>query len=775
MNCESVSSVTSFEHLSNELIYEIFDYLDFYSIHKSFLNLNIRFYNLINSSTLPIKINLSSISKSNFQLYYEHIIIPYQNRITLLQLSNRFISDLFSVPFNNMIQLQTLVLKNIESDFLENIFTDSLCLPSLSSLVIKPIDTLLNTNNLYRQIFRLPALKYCNVTFNEAIVFDPLPFATNKEFSSIEIFLINHGCRIDQLNAILSYVPHIRRISCNILPEFRHHQISLRSVELNNLTHLSLTMNHLLFDQIKLLIKIFFNYIQVFHIITNDSLSYSDINQWEQIILSYLPNLRIFHVKLLSDQPKYLFWFNRQWHNETLKTFSHSFYSIQSINIPIILHQLIDLPRLYSLTIQTEEKLKTFGKIYQLVFNLPNLKYFQCRAEESTDSNINKSLPIALSQQITSIKQLIINHPCNFKQLIHLLSYTPKLQYLEYLNLNDNITNLNILSSIQLLNLTSLSIRSSHTMFDTLEIYLDQFEFNLKIFSIDIHIYDQNYLNAQRWELILQRNFPQLEEFYMKYTNNFDDNHQPLLYTGQSNEFSSLFWIQRQWLLDIKIEFDCITYSIHPYKKRWFEYNEQERIDLYKSKQLILNDVSPERSYQTLTIHHYIKQVKSVTHIDHLSINTQIFVIKLIEILQLLPELDSLKLSSKISFQKPRKVHHNELLNIFCSINRINITKLYLEKIRQMKDISFFLTICPLIKQIHINNLYKINIQSFLRLILTQIKNQLRFQNLRLLSIRLPIIDDKIIFKLKQIIQNEYLLNDYTIKRIEEIVFLEWK
>ncbi|CAF4461648.1 unnamed protein product, partial [Adineta steineri] len=77
--------------------------------------------------------------------------------------------------------------------------------------------------------------------------------------------------------------------------------------------------------------------------------------------------------------------------------------------------------------------------------------------------------------------------------------------------------------------------------------------------------------------------------------------------------------------------------------------------------------------------------------------------------------------------------------------------------------------------QIHINNLYKINIQSFLRLILTQIKNQLRFQNLRLLSIRLPIIDDKIIFKLKQIIQNEYLLNDYTIKRIEEIVFLEWK
>ncbi len=37
------------ENLSNELFYEIFDYLDGYDIYKSFSNLNSHFNNLLNS------------------------------------------------------------------------------------------------------------------------------------------------------------------------------------------------------------------------------------------------------------------------------------------------------------------------------------------------------------------------------------------------------------------------------------------------------------------------------------------------------------------------------------------------------------------------------------------------------------------------------------------------------------------------------------------------------------------------------------------------------
>ncbi|CAF4907485.1 unnamed protein product, partial [Rotaria sp. Silwood2] len=44
------------ENLSNELFYEIFDYLDSCDLYKAFSNLNIRFLNLIFRSSFPLKI-----------------------------------------------------------------------------------------------------------------------------------------------------------------------------------------------------------------------------------------------------------------------------------------------------------------------------------------------------------------------------------------------------------------------------------------------------------------------------------------------------------------------------------------------------------------------------------------------------------------------------------------------------------------------------------------------------------------------------------------------
>ncbi|CAF3046665.1 unnamed protein product [Rotaria sp. Silwood2] len=63
---EKRSTLTNFEDISNDLIYEIFEFLNGYDLYEAFSNLNSRFENLLIHSTLPIKIDMSLMSKSTF-------------------------------------------------------------------------------------------------------------------------------------------------------------------------------------------------------------------------------------------------------------------------------------------------------------------------------------------------------------------------------------------------------------------------------------------------------------------------------------------------------------------------------------------------------------------------------------------------------------------------------------------------------------------------------------------------------------------------------------
>ncbi|CAF5083283.1 unnamed protein product [Rotaria sp. Silwood1] len=63
------------EDLANEILYEIFEYLDVYDIYKGFYNLNKRFQTLAINSNVVTKINISIMSKSNFKNYYRNILI----------------------------------------------------------------------------------------------------------------------------------------------------------------------------------------------------------------------------------------------------------------------------------------------------------------------------------------------------------------------------------------------------------------------------------------------------------------------------------------------------------------------------------------------------------------------------------------------------------------------------------------------------------------------------------------------------------------------------
>ena len=108
------------------------------------------------------------MSKIALYGYYKDIIIRNKHRINSLRVSNFFMYYDPAFPLFHRIstfhQLETLILEHTESYYLENLLHQLTSLPLLTSLIITSIfNRVKSTNNIYRQVFQLPASKYCNL------------------------------------------------------------------------------------------------------------------------------------------------------------------------------------------------------------------------------------------------------------------------------------------------------------------------------------------------------------------------------------------------------------------------------------------------------------------------------------------------------------------------------------------------------------------------------------------------------------------------------------
>jgi hypothetical protein len=137
-------------------------------------------------------------------------------------------------------------------------------------------------------------------------------------------------------------------------------------------------------------------------------------------------------------------WLKLDKKNEIISTipFDVTFDHLESLILesfePKLLHlllpKLIDLPRLFSLTMDTRNTSKDLGEVYQLVFRFTKLKRFSLSANNYKIANITISLPRADTNQISPIEYLIIHHPFTFKELSSIISYTRQLSRLEINN-----------------------------------------------------------------------------------------------------------------------------------------------------------------------------------------------------------------------------------------------------------------------------------------------------------------------------------------------------
>jgi hypothetical protein len=138
-------SITCIENFSNEIFYEIFDYLDGCEIYDAFLNLNHRFKQLINSSSLQLKVNFDLPSDRPYENIYKHLLNFNQHQILSINLStiNDDIIIFTTCSINSLFdRLESLTIHTMEPELVISLLVNLNSLPCLILLNITGWDPL---------------------------------------------------------------------------------------------------------------------------------------------------------------------------------------------------------------------------------------------------------------------------------------------------------------------------------------------------------------------------------------------------------------------------------------------------------------------------------------------------------------------------------------------------------------------------------------------------------------------------------------------------------
>ncbi|CAF1306342.1 unnamed protein product, partial [Didymodactylos carnosus] len=238
-----------FEQLPNELIYNIFDYLNGNEIYNSFYYLNKRFHLLIKNSSLHFK--CSSLIRLDILFDY---VIPYINTkhikaltikdgkptyfpspadLAKFLLSGLRTNRFFIINSRHWINLQTIKLnfrkpccwkvQNLEI-VVENLDK----FPNLIHLTLQtsynfPSD---NTIDLMcSKIFPLTNLKYLSFCRENYIIpkFDKLQLQPYQQSSSIEYLTMpNSDFQFSELEALFAYMPKLKYLNLTLIKPYKH-------------------------------------------------------------------------------------------------------------------------------------------------------------------------------------------------------------------------------------------------------------------------------------------------------------------------------------------------------------------------------------------------------------------------------------------------------------------------------------------------------------------------------------------------------------------------
>ena len=290
-----------FESLANELVLDIFEYLDTAHLFRAFAKLNLRFIQLLYQHCRIHQFNLQFLGKKDFESLLQPHLPILSEQIISLCLSNDETPDLpeflLSRGFilNRFLRLQSLSLYNIHSlQTLNQIIDQCQSLLHFTHLnIIKQNKGRAHENviNLLNNIWSLSKLIYCNL--NGIIHTNETSLSQiSVTSSSIEhLFIENISCNSTDLSHLLEHTPNLQRL----------HTTLYSYLPKDHLTSSAIKMREIRFcfgGSLHALGNLLASFPHLTRLMLITSQVYVDGNMWRNLLMDYLPNLRIFQLKM---------------------------------------------------------------------------------------------------------------------------------------------------------------------------------------------------------------------------------------------------------------------------------------------------------------------------------------------------------------------------------------------------------------------------------------------------------------------------------------------
>jgi hypothetical protein len=459
-----------------------------------------------------------------------------------------------------------------------------------------------------------------------------------------------------------------------------------------------------------------------------------------------------------------------------------------------MLFYLNSLPRLLSLTIQMEEDYYyNLDDIYRLIFSLPSLRYNKLSLSSCDDVDI--ALPNIINEKVCFITHLVIDYLCTINQLISLLSHTPQLCHLTCERLIESDEDIKKDLPITLSRLTYFSVGECQVEFDEFELFIKKISSPLQVLRVNIS-WNPTYLDADRWERLIKKHMPHLNKFHFCYDQYINDDFRVNPGYNFINRFTSPFWFERKWFCELKIVRGDLIFLVHPFRyirkqilfiathififrKEWFNYYEYIKMDTHANQCNIDNcsiqlTVDGQSTAERTRL--FIGKMNSscvAVRFTHLNINCNGMSIgTLIEIIRLLPNLDSLKISSLTNLQLNALSVEDTKKHLFVSAMN-KITKVKLDKFTEEKHIQLLINFCPRIQYLEVDCVSNTNLGMFMKYIL--VNQMVHIPNLCSVCVNIPNASETMIQDLAMTIKLKTLVDNYTIQRIGDMIFLHRK